>query len=489
MKRVLWLVLVCLLTAVPVLTSCTQDVPEAPPKAETETTTTTPPPTPEPKPASFSVSGLTITPKEVTAGSSITIEVLVTNTGQLSGSCDVTLKIDETTETTEKVTLDGGASQRVTFTKTKYTAKTYSVSINGQSGTFVVKASPPSPVVQPPPPPLPPLDAFMKGIHFNDWKSFDTPSQWRGLYRPPATDQSLKNLAATGANWISVTVVVGQETIASTTIFRDSPATATDAELLRVINLAHGLGMRVMLFPSLILSNDPDHWWGQIGTAFTIEDQWQEWFASYQECINHYATFAQDAGVDMLSIGRELGGVTHRVDDWRRVIQEVRQQFQGPITYSSLSSSRGINTKFPHGEENRIEWWDALDYIGVSAYYGLTDKNDPTVAEIKAAWTDRGHIAILENLTNRFNKPILFTEIGYVNKDGANKVPGNFNINTPTDSQEQADCYQAALEVLWGKPWLKGIFWWQWSATSTPWPENPQGKSAEEVLKEYYLSK
>lgn len=487
MKRVLWLVLACLLTAVLVLGSCTQNVPEAPPEAKTETTTAASPTTPEPKPASFGISGLTITPKEVTAGSSVTIEVLVTNMGGITGTYDVTLKIDDTVESMETVTLEGTASRKVTFTVTKSTAKAYSVSINGQSGTFVVKSPPPSPVVKPPTPPLPDMDAFMKGIHFADWKSFDTPDQWRGLYRPPAVEQSLKNLAATGANWISLVVTRGQETIASTTISHDTPATATDSELLRVINLAHSLGMRVMLWPGLIVFNDPGgHWWGEIGTTFTSEAQWQDWFTSYRNSINHYAAFAQEAGVDMLCIGAESGGTTHREADWRRVIQEVRERYKGPITYSALNTA---SWGFPHSEENRIKWWDAVDYIGVSAYYELTSKNDPTVEELKEAWVKNGHIALLEDLSRRFNKSIIFTEIGYVNKDGANKIPGNFSINTPTDSQEQADCYQAALEVLWEKPWLKGIFWWQWSATSAPWPENPQGKPAEEVVKKFYLAK
>ena len=127
MKRVLWLVSVCLLIAVLVPSSCTQKAPEAPPKAETETTKTGAQ-TLEAKPASFSVSGLTITPGEVTAGSAVTIEVLVTNSGELSGTYDITLKIDNTIEGTERVTLASSASQKVTFTIIKSTAKTYSVS-------------------------------------------------------------------------------------------------------------------------------------------------------------------------------------------------------------------------------------------------------------------------------------------------------------------------------------------------------------------------
>ncbi len=320
MKRILWLVLVCLTTVVLVLSSCTQNAPKAQPKAETETTTAAPP-TPGPKPASFSVSGLTITPKEVTAGSSVTIEVLVTNSGELSGTYDVTLKIDETVEATEKVTLAGGASHKVTFTEAKFTAKTYSVSIDGQSGTFVVKMIPPSPVV---PPPLPPLGAFMKGIHFADWNAYNAPGSGlaprSGLYTAPATDQSLKTLAATGANWITVVITRGQETIRSTNITNDTRATPTDSEIRRVVELAHSLGMRVMLWPGLIVFNDPGHWWGEIGTAFASEAQWQDWFTSYRNSINHYATLAQETGADMLSIGAESGGTTHREADWRRVV-------------------------------------------------------------------------------------------------------------------------------------------------------------------------
>lgn len=242
--------------------------------------------------------------------------------------------------------------------------------------------------------------------------------------------------------------------------------------------------------PDLHLSKDPDHWFGQIGTAFTSEAQWEEWFASYREFINYYATFSQEAGVDILSIGNELGSATHREDDWRRIIREVRQRFKGPITYASLSATG----PFPHGEDARIKWWDALDYIGMQPYYSLTDKNNPTVEELKAAWTEKGYLALMENLSKQFNKPVIAIEFGYESKDGANRWPASYRREAPVDVQEQADCYQAALEVLWGKPWLTGIFWWQWFANPLIWPGGPNdkgftpyGKPAEEVLKRYYL--
>ncbi|MBI2850689.1 MAG: hypothetical protein HYX80_06575 [Chloroflexi bacterium] len=299
----------------------------------------------------------------------------------------------------------------------------------------------------------------------------------------------MKNLAATGANWISLLVNVGQETIASTKVFRTQPRTAADAELKRMIDLAHGLGMRVALLVNVDLSNDPVHTQREIGIAFTSEAQWQEWFASYRELLNYYATFSQEAGVDMLVIGDALVGTTQRENDWRRVIKEARERFKGPITYAALYAQGSLSD----GEDVRIKWWDAVDYIGWQPFYPLTDKNDPTVAELKAAWTEKGYLAAIENLSKQFNKPVIAIEFGYRSQDGANKWPLNWTSTAPVDLQEQADCYQAALEVLWGKPWLAGIFWWEWRAQAgLGGPKDtsaiPYGKPAEEVLKKFYLS-
>ena len=343
----------------------------------------------------------------------------------------------------------------------------------------------------------------MKGFNFADWNVFckPRPPNVGPLYNPLYADQRLKELAATGTNWIALTVNIFQDTIASTEVRRDQYGTPTDAALRHMIDLAHSLGMRVSLYPGILLSQDPTHYWTQIGTAFTTEEQWQTWFTSYRQIIVQYATLAQDAGVDMFFIGQELSSTTHKEDDWRRIAQEVRQVYKGPIIYEALNSHGAgwAETPFgspPFGEEQRITWWDALDYIGVMAYYPLTDKNNPTVEELKSAWVERGWLALLENLSNKYQKPIIFSEIGYESKDGANKQPLSDQIDLPLDLQEQVDCYQAVLEVFLSKPWMKGIFWWQWFANPL-WPPigpsdkryTPQGKPAEEVLKKFYLAK
>ena len=115
-------------------------------------------------PAAFTVTDLTIVPSRAVIGGRVNISALVNNTGYLSGSYEVALKINDVAVATEEVTLSGHASQKVTFiTTAKDVAGTYTVDVNGLAGTFEVKAAsspppaPPEPAPEPPVPPPAPL--------------------------------------------------------------------------------------------------------------------------------------------------------------------------------------------------------------------------------------------------------------------------------------------------------------------------------------------
>lgn len=314
---------------------------------------------------------------------------------------------------------------------------------------------------------------FQKGMSYAAW--------WQGEYQQPWTDDTMQALAATGSNWIAIIVTCYQETHTSVSITCDLPRTPTDADLTHAISQAHTLGLNVMLKPHLDLNNDPAHWRGQIGTGFTTEAEWAAWFDSYQAFVTHYAALAETEGVEQFSVGTELVGTSKREAEWRAVAAAVRNQFSGSLVYASNHG----------GEETSVTWWDAVDYIGVDAYYPLTAKNDPTLAELEAAW--ERPIAALEKLHDRYKKQIILTEIGYRSVDGANRQPWEWATPGEVDLQEQADSYRAALGSLWGRPWLAGIYWWNWDTN----PEQggphdtgftPHGKPAEEVLKAYYQS-
>jgi len=311
-------------------------------------------------------------------------------------------------------------------------------------------------------------EGIQKGMSFAAW--------WPGLYSSPEADQALAELKDDGANWISLIVTRYQDTIASTTIYA-SPGTPTNDDLVHVINQAHSLGMMVMLKPHLDLANDSTHWRGDIGVGFS-EANWTAWFTSYKTFINYYAQLAQDYGADQFCIGTELVSTEFRAADWQAVIAGVRGIFSGPITYAANQGSEGA-----------INWWDKVDFIGVDAYYPLTNKNDPTLAELKAAWVPLA--AGLKSLSENWGKTILITEIGYRSQDGANQHPWDYQIGGTLDLQEQTDLYRAVFESVFNQGWFAGIFWWSWDADPLQGGPcdmgySPHDKPAEEVLRSWY---
>jgi hypothetical protein len=102
--------------------------------------------------AAFTSSELSVSPSEVYTGETVTISMLIINSGDGAGSYTVTLKINGAVEATKAVTLNAGASEEVTFSAAKDVAGRYSVEVDGLSGSFTVKEKP----APTPPPPSPP---------------------------------------------------------------------------------------------------------------------------------------------------------------------------------------------------------------------------------------------------------------------------------------------------------------------------------------------
>lgn len=95
------------------------------------------PPAP-PAPAAFSVSNLSIQPTEVQPNEAVTITLSVGNTGGTEGSYSAVIKINGVKEVEKSVTIAAGSSQSVSFSITKEETGSYSVTVDGLSGSFTV---------------------------------------------------------------------------------------------------------------------------------------------------------------------------------------------------------------------------------------------------------------------------------------------------------------------------------------------------------------
>lgn len=319
-------------------------------------------------------------------------------------------------------------------------------------------------------PDLPVYDAvFQKGMSY---RHYPYP------YDSAESNESLARMAAVGVEYVALTVWWCQQNISSTEIYRKEGWTATDEELVCAIDKIHQLGMKVMLKPmvdsELVLEYPDEEWRGNINGT-------EEWFDSYRNITNHYAIFCQNNNVDLFCIGCEFQRTISKTETWARVIREVREyNYTGPITYAAIwDTCQGI------------EWWDFLDYVGIDAYFPLTNRHDPTLEELITVWSP--YVDDMESWHSTINKPIIFTEIGYRSGNGANKKPWEWKENMTLDLQEQVDCYEAIFQVLWNKPWFYGLYWWIWESDPEAGGSNctdftPQNKPAQGAITHWYSS-
>ncbi|MFC1915830.1 hypothetical protein ACFLW4_03965 [Chloroflexota bacterium] len=88
----------------------------------------------------FLVTDLSIQPAEVQPNEIVTITVSVANTHNTWGICSLVLKINGVKEAEKQANVDAGSSQDVSFSVTREDPDSYTVFINGLSGSFTVVA-------------------------------------------------------------------------------------------------------------------------------------------------------------------------------------------------------------------------------------------------------------------------------------------------------------------------------------------------------------
>lgn len=306
------------------------------------------------------------------------------------------------------------------------------------------------------------------------------------------TATTLQQLARAGANAVTFAVSWYTDNVYSANIYRTGN-TASDASLITAMQEARSLGLKIMVKPHV--DSLDGQWRAHIHPCSVTNaepcpaanDLASTWFANYTAIVDHYADIAQQQGAASLCIGAELIDLSTNptyTNQWRTLIAGVRGRFSGKLTYSANWGSGSFATEY-----TRVPFWDALDYIGISAYFPLAMTNTPTVDGMRATWvnTVQPQIAAVQQ---QWGKPILFTEGGYRSADGTAQAPFDSWDNWPLDAQEQADCYEATFEAWANVPWFAGTAFWYWSSnpnfssTDTDYPV--QNKAAYNTVASWF---
>lgn len=256
----------------------------------------------------------------------------------------------------------------------------------------------------------------------------------------------------------------------------------TDPGLESMALFAKTKGIKVMIKPQVSINA------GQIFTGDYkpgSEAEWQTLETDYRTFILHYLQMALTTNADAFCIGTEWKTfVVKRPEFWNDLIQEVRSLYGGKLTYAANWD-----------EYEDVPFWSKLDFIGVDAYFPLSDSETPTVQEIETGW--REHIDELKIFACLENKQIAFTEYGYRSMDNCAKEPWNTEeLFGPNQSnlEGQRNAYEGFFKAVWKEEWFAGGFLWKWfgyhDVAGGPNDNRftPQNKPAEEVIREYYGS-
>lgn len=294
-----------------------------------------------------------------------------------------------------------------------------------------------------------------------------------GLHHPlPGTSHAgmIAEIAGTGTRWISLVLPYYQRDIEATEMNVPDPRTPSFEAVESALRVAREHRLRVMVFPIVLLQDDRgSDWRGQLQPSDRAA-----WFANYGKLLTRLARMSEDAGAEVFCVGSELVSLQPDRGAWTGIIKGVRREFGGALIYSANWDAF-----------DDLGFLDQLDLVGVTSYFELSERSDPDVGELLAAW--RGIRHELLEWQRGHGTPMVFTEVGYASVDGCASQPWNYTRETAVDPGEQRDCYEAFTRTWWEEPQLAGTIFYEWFGEGGLEDRGytPKGKPALEVLQRW----
>jgi len=218
----------------------------------------------------------------------------------------------------------------------------------------------------------------------------------------------------------------------------------------------------------------------------TLDDYLRAQEAADRGWTQHITGATNAANVDIAALNRRRALYE---SSWRALIAEVRTVYAGPLSYAANFDEVG-----------QVGFWDALDAIGVNAYYPLSTyglRGDDLRAALSASWMRIG--GDLNQLADRYGGParvlpVMIFELGWTRKAGSTVRPFSYHrvevletaasptaadgsrsltcvhwATQPKDPMERVEALRALGSVVaqGGFPTLRGFTLWKLSTDPT----------------------
>jgi hypothetical protein len=323
-------------------------------------------------------------------------------------------------------------------------------------------------------------------------------------YGTPACGRALDRAVALGATWIALTPFgrMWSNRTAAVDLTFEAPFDDNRAAVGRAIDQAHARGLRVMLVPHLWL--EAGGWRGELepwappdlkkedgsylfrGRAAPTAIA--EFARSYHRFALAWADVAEAHHVELFSAGVELRSWTtsgRANAELHKLLDDVRAHYRGLVTYSANWD-----------DVDDVVVLRELDVIGINAFYPLAELPAAPVSTLR-----QGGARVAEKLralAAAWNKPVMFTEVGYTTRPDPAVRPWEWPDTMKgvrVDEEAQADAYRGVLAGVLDEPSFAGFFVWrQFSdpddvSQEAAWGFPVVGKQAELVVRDAFATR
>lgn len=261
-----------------------------------------------------------------------------------------------------------------------------------------------------------------------------------------------------------------------------APDPAFVAQLKYITQAIKTRGLTLTYFPFLLSTDGA--WRGYFEPTNFIA-----WGISYHDHLVAIADVAKITAPEEFVVGTELVKLFKKTQYWRNVMNQFREKLSANGTKVFAVAN--------WDQWNDLDFWDASDYIALSAYFPLTQSESAPsdVQTLSASWLSWAKK--LKQVSEKWNKPLYFAEVGYSSMQTAANEPWRFHPPTPVDLALQARLFEAFGKVWSGVyPGSEGlgntlVRFQVWALTESSTPEQDAGfsifgKPAEKALQDAF---
>ena len=236
------------------------------------------------------------------------------------------------------------------------------------------------------------------------------------------------------------------------------------------IQTALSNGLQPIIKPHIdVLTGEP---------RYLIEpDNFRSWLFSYRDILYLYLDISRKNSLKYFVLGTELDKIIAN-PAFMELVVEIKQDYPEIKLIYSPSWDNFIH----------CDLFKEIDYIGVNAYFKLSDKTKPSISELMDG--GKPYLDKIVKTSRKYSKKVIITEAGFINKIGTSLNPDIWNFEGKQSEQIQANCYESLLIHLQNYPEIIGVYWWNWELNGIGGSGNidytPRGKLAEDILEKYW---